>query len=247
MTSRREPSLRADARRRYVEQAERERLAALARGDTPLSTSPRQGGREQAEAGGEGVSSLTDRVRALYEGSVVPVREIAAVAGVTERTLYKYVAKGGWRRRYAGRGDAAAAANRGRGHMAAPGFAPAKGAGGRFIAREDAGKPHARGLKALDPVGAREAVQRCECAAVRAEDAAAAAVASAARRRDVRRAESELRAFALLNAALVDLVRMQGEAGGAGTPRARRVAARLLAVILRQMTALAGNHGKRVA
>jgi hypothetical protein len=40
---------------------------------------------------------------------------------------------------------------------------------------------------------------------------------------------------------------MQGEAGGAGTPRAKRVAARLMAVILRQMKALAGNHGKRVA
>ena len=206
-----------------------------------------QGGREQAAASGEGVRSLTDRVRALYEDSVVPVREIAALAGVTERTLYKYVAKGGWRRRYARRGEAAAAANRGRGHTAVPGFAPAKGAGGRFIAREDAGKSHARGLKALDPVGAREAAQRCDRAAVRAEDASTAALAAAARRREVRRAESQLRAFALLNAALVDLVKMQTEAGGAGTPQARRVAAHLLAVILRQTTWLAGNHGEGVA
>ena len=49
-------------------------------------------------------------MRALYEDSAVPVREIAAIAGATERTIYKYVAKLGWKRRH---------------H-----FAPAKGAGG---------------------------------------------------------------------------------------------------------------------
>src|SRR5207302_5009590 len=47
-------------------------------------------------------TALTERVRALYEGSVVPVREVARLAGVSERTIYKYVRKGGWRRRHAG-------------------------------------------------------------------------------------------------------------------------------------------------
>ena len=49
--------------------------------------------------GGDAPIPLTERVRALYENSVVPVREIAQLAGITERTLYKYVQKGGWRRR----------------------------------------------------------------------------------------------------------------------------------------------------
>jgi len=44
---------------------------------------------------------LTLRVRALYEDSVVPMREIARLAGVHERTLYKYARKCGWRRRNA--------------------------------------------------------------------------------------------------------------------------------------------------
>ena len=44
---------------------------------------------------------LTARVRALYENSAVPVREIARRAGVTERTIYKYAQKGGWKARYA--------------------------------------------------------------------------------------------------------------------------------------------------
>src|SRR5690242_19198927 len=35
--------------------------------------------------------SLLERVRRLYEESVVPVREIARLIGVSERTLYKYV------------------------------------------------------------------------------------------------------------------------------------------------------------
>lgn len=56
--------------------------------------------------------TLTGRVRALYEGGALPVAQIARLAGVNERTLYRYVERGGWRRRYAGRGAEAAAANR---------------------------------------------------------------------------------------------------------------------------------------
>ena len=204
-----------------------------------------QGGRVQAAAGGEGVSSLTDRVRALYEGSVVPVREIAAVAGVTERTLYKYVAKGGWRRRYAGAWRC--------GRCGEPRAWPYGCAGicAGQRARAGASSP-ARMRASRMRAGSRRSIRLARGRRRSAVSARLRAprmrlppqLAAAARRRDVRRAESELRAFALLNAALVDLVRMQGEAGGAGTPRAKRVAARLMAVILRQMKALAGNHGE---
>jgi hypothetical protein len=111
------------------------------------------------------------RLRALYEDSVVPVREIARIAGVTERTLYKYVQKGGWRRRYCW-----SAASDGAVPKPPPltpphqeegmhRFAPVKGAGGRFIRREDAGLPFARGIKALDPDGAQRAAAKAEAAA----------------------------------------------------------------------------------
>ena len=49
-------------------------------------------------------------MRALYEGSAVPVREIASLAGVTERTVYKYAAKHAWKPRYAWTPDGRAAA-----------------------------------------------------------------------------------------------------------------------------------------
>lgn len=51
---------------------------------------------------------LLDEIRALYEGRVMPVREIAQRAGITERALYKHVRNGGWQRRnaFASRGDA---------------------------------------------------------------------------------------------------------------------------------------------
>jgi len=49
----------------------------------------------------DNLTLLTQRVRVLYEDSVVPMREIARLAGVHERTLYKYARKCGWRRRNA--------------------------------------------------------------------------------------------------------------------------------------------------
>ncbi len=112
-------------------------------------------------------------MRALYENSAVPVREIAAVAGVTERTIYKYAQRGGWKARYAwvDRGGVAR-----RGRPAAEAVAPAQGAGGRFIRREDSGKPFPRGLKATDPQGATRATAAC----AQAETIAAQAQADAA-------------------------------------------------------------------
>jgi hypothetical protein len=130
-------------------------------------TLPRKRGREQAvqagreqvvHGGGEQAAApkqtrLTARVRKLYEASAVPVREIASLAGVTERTIYKYAAKHGWKPRYAWADNRAWRA-RGK-------FAAVKGAGGRFIRREDKGKPFAQGLKATDPPGARRAAAQC--------------------------------------------------------------------------------------
>src|SRR5690349_12096106 len=78
-------SLRAEAQRRYRTYAAERR---------------RSGGRDAAR-GAEQVTELTRQVRALYEDTVVPVAEIARIAGVSERTLYKYAARGGWERRRA--------------------------------------------------------------------------------------------------------------------------------------------------
>ncbi len=107
----------------------------------------------------------------------MPVREIAQLAGVSERTLYKYVVRYGWRKRYRvlPRGVAAAAANRGRRAAPENGYAPVKGAGARFIRREDNGKPFAAGLKALDAAGHARADAVCAEAQARADRAEAEA------------------------------------------------------------------------
>ena len=106
-------------------------------------------------------------VRRMYEDSIIPVRDIARRAGVTERTLYKYARKNNWRPRYAwtpsgSRPHGKAARRRwteARERVAA--FAPEKGAGGRFIRREDEGRPFAQGIAALDPAARAAAVAAC--------------------------------------------------------------------------------------
>jgi hypothetical protein len=104
------------------------------------------------------------QVRALYEDSAVPVRDIARRAGVTERTLYKYARKNNWKPRYAWTPDGSRPPGRparrrwSEARERAMQFAPAKGAGGRFIRRDDIGKPFATGIKALDPAGRAAAV-----------------------------------------------------------------------------------------
>jgi hypothetical protein len=147
-----------------------------------------------------GETSLTARVRALYEGAAVPVREIAKLAGVSERTVYKYVEKHGWQKRYRvkPRGEAAAEVNRGRGWQPGPGFAPAKGAGGRFIRREDKDRPFAAGLKATDP----RAQARAAAAAAEAERRAALAEADA---QAERWGAENIRAIQMVNQARQDL------------------------------------------
>jgi hypothetical protein len=154
----------------------------------------------------ESAPDLTARIRALYETTSVPVREIAAIAGVTERTLYKYVARYGWTKRYAAlpRGREAAAHNRGRRWRHAEGFAPAKGASGRFIRRADKDKPFASGLKALDAQERAAAQARCDEAEPLALKARQEAESECLR-------EDVLRAMAALTAARAALARYQAE------------------------------------
>lgn len=161
-------SVRAAARDRYGE-LRKKRAVAKEAPPTPDPPSLRFGAASPspplaAPTGGGEQTDLTARIRVLYEETSVPVREIAAIAGVTERTLYKYVEKHGWKKRYAvlPRGVAAARANRGRRWRPAETFAPAKGSGGRFIRREDIGKPFAAGLKAIDAQGRAQAMTRCD-------------------------------------------------------------------------------------
>jgi len=120
---------------------------------------PEQGRGESAEIGEGRAPSLMVRVQALYEDAAVPVREIARLCGVTERTIYKYAARGGWRGRYA--------------------VKPVKGAGGRFVPRGEAGRPveqgNVQGIKALDPSARARASAACAAAAARGVKARAKA------------------------------------------------------------------------
>jgi predicted transcriptional regulator len=178
-------SVRARAREIYGEMAAGEGVTSSSVvPSTPLPNPPPQGGREQTEQAARAephspaptAPDLTARARALYETSAVPVREIARLCGVTERTIYKYAAKDVWTKRYRrsardARGDATAPLD----------FTPVKGAGGRFIRREDRDKPIARGLKATDPAGRARALAACRKAQrlSRASQAKAAAEARA--------------------------------------------------------------------
>jgi hypothetical protein len=203
----RRSSVRAQARRNY-----RDMAAAQAAdppslrfgGQAPLPNPHLQAGKEQA---GE-ETDLTARARALYEDSAVPVREIAAVAGVTERTIYKYAAKHGWKSRYRWAQN--------RGWRARSKFAPAKGAGGRFIRREDKDQPFATGLKALDPAGAARAAADCR----EAERVAHAARAEAEAEQ---RTEQLIRAFDDMNRAAKQLTDTLAERNKQSAARRRRV------------------------
>ena len=264
-------SLRAAARARYRQAAQGHAAVPEQSAITPLPGAapqePALGARLRAPGGGRGqtVSAaatlpsidgdrgktvdpqiavdtpLTTQARALYEDSVVPVREIARLAGVSERTLYRYVEKGGWRRRHRcrARDEAVAAANRGRRVAPAERFAPVKGAGGRFIRREDAHRPHARGIKALDPAGAAAAAAACAEAGTRSEAAVAQASAEMAARDARERAEKErgvaLRSYARLSAALVELVAQRRERRPGAIAAADDLDARLQRVILGEM------------
>ncbi len=217
----RRSSVRAQARENYYRLAAKAAPAASA-ATTPTSATPTPDPSPllaSARGGGE-KNDLTARVRALYEDSAVPVREIAAVAGVTERTIYKYVEKHHWKRRYrvAPRGHeqdlAAAAANRER--WPSPDFAPVTGAGGRFIRRDDKDKPFATGLKATDRAGRLRAAAGCGVAAQLGCKAMAQAAAA-------QRCERQIAAIATVNRTVKDLRAYRDACRAKGQPTNGRI------------------------
>jgi hypothetical protein len=223
---------RASCLSAHVDEAGRERTHIDVSGEAPAPSGPQP-------------TELTQQVRALYEDSIVPVREIARRVGIHERTLYKYVTKGGWRRRYrvkgaafagigragtlapdagktgardgdtldpgapdngrdAGTGDAVPARISASRRRSAPRVL-AKGAGGRYIRAEDAGKPHRSGLKALDPEGEASALVRCRSAASVSDQAVS-------RTRRLREAMSDARTLAILVGVVRDLMKLEDRA-----------------------------------
>jgi len=242
---------RASCLSAHVDEAGRERTHIDVSGEAPAPSGPQP-------------TELTQQVRALYEDSIVPVREIARRAGIHERTLYKYVTKGGWRRRYrvkgaasagigragtltpdagktgasdgdtldpgapdnrrdAGTGDAAPARISASRRRSAPRVL-AKGAGGRYIRAEDAGKPHRSGLKALDPQGEARALVRCRSAASVSDQAVS-------RTQRLREAMSDARTLAILVGVVRDLMVLENMAlenmalGDSVTPKGARAGA----------------------
>jgi hypothetical protein len=150
-------------------------------------------------------------VRRMYEDSIIPVRDIARRAGVTERTLYKYARKHNWKPRYAwtpsgARPHGRAARQRWtEARERAAAFAPVKGAGGRFISRDEKDQPFAEGLAALDPAARAAAVAACA-------DNSAAEFARLAAEHDLARADRRkaLDAFVKVTKDLTSLHRELG-------------------------------------
>jgi uncharacterized cysteine cluster protein YcgN (CxxCxxCC family) len=168
-------SLKADAMRRF-----RAAAPASAQEAAQVTAAPRP-------------TALTAMARSLYEAGVVPVADIAALCGVSERTIYKHARKGAWRFRYRREAERAPPP------PAEPGR-QMRGAGGRFVAEvpvaedivpEAAAPAHRAGLKALDPAGEARALAACEEARRIAGEALARAIA----RRD---ADAEVRGLSAM-------------------------------------------------
>ena len=123
-----------------------------------------------------------DAIRVLYEDTLVPVREIARLAGVTERNIYALVRRLGCR----------------------PRIRLASGGGRRIV-------PLASPTDApLDAAGVDDAIQRCAAAVAEANRISAesreARERTAVGRRARRAAKAQARAFELLMRAKLDLV-----------------------------------------
>ena len=168
-------------------------------------------------------------MRALYEDSVVPVAEIARLVGVTERTLYKWVAKFTWRPRV---------------------VRLARGTAGRFAPLAEASRPVATGIMALDPAGAERTARRCVAAGLIASKAAAEAVRAARQRHAeaeaekaaaeaVKATEARLRAWDAVNRGLERAITMREEAKGDAEQLA--LAERFLATLAGQAEAIAAG------
>ena len=181
-------------------------------------------------------------MRALYEHSAVPVAEIAALAGVAERTVYKYAAKGRWRPRYRWSGEGGRP--RGARWRALAPIAPVKGAGARFIRRAEAGKPVATGLKATDPAGAARALESCGAAAGLSREAQQQAEAA-------RRSEALIHAIETTGSALRNLREFhQGRDQAKPGPfdlRAEAILFRVVTLALAQWQALVAEEERAKA
>ena len=231
----RRSSVRALAREIYCEKADAKAKAANAttatttptpdpsslrfdgQAPSPRGADARGGGETSAVPAGGEITALTARVRALYEETAVPVREIARLAGVTEHTIYVRARKGGWKKRYRwGPRNDFAKANRGRRRAPTPGFAPVTGAGGRFIRRAEKGQPYAAGLKATDAPGHARGLAQCRAA----EPLARAAQAEA---EEEQRLAAHLAAMKDDIAALAALKRHADERSRAGAAPPRQV------------------------
>jgi hypothetical protein len=197
MTNRVDPALRAAAC---------ERMRAVAEAEGLVS----------ADAG----LSFADRLRQLYEQSALPVREIARIAAIAERTLFSYVQRGGWKRR-----------NWRQARLAAAHPAPPEGAG-LVSGAEDARHT------ALVYVAARKLVDETSAAAIVAAQERAATAEAAAQQRAARaKAVADARARARLAAAVANGLRIVAQIERGGRPLskpARRVRDRLFAALVGQ-------------
>lgn len=197
MTNRVDPALRAAA-------CERMRAAAQAEG-LPSA---------DAEL------SFADRLRQLYEQSALPVREIARIAGIADRTLFSYVQRGGWKRRNwrQVRHDEAR-------------LVPPEGAG-LGSAVEDARHT------AQTYVAAKRHVEDVRAAAAIAAQERAAGAGAAAQERAARaKAVADARTRARLAAAVADALRILAQVERNGRPlsgRARRVHDRIFGALVGQ-------------
>jgi hypothetical protein len=146
--------------------------------------------------------SLQECICILYEHSLVPVREIARLAGLTERNVYATVRRRGCRPRV---------------HVGADG-------GRRLVV-----PAHDTPPEVLDLAAMQQAVAACAQARLRALDAAAERAAArnarVARRQAVREAEIEARALSTIAGALRNLA-IAEDGGAARREKARKKARR---------------------
>ena len=191
---RRDRSMLADAKRRYGAAAGEDEALKPAAAPTP-DRSP-QGGGERAVLGEReepnndaALTPLTRQARALYEGGVVPVRELARLCGVSVPGLYYHIRKQRWRRRRSAvPRDPAKSERRKR----------------RYRAMKAMQQAAPRGLKARDPDGQAQALARAE----RASALSGAALSRALARQE---AEAKARILSLMTRALRDLAIANGE------------------------------------
>jgi hypothetical protein len=185
---RRDRSMLADAKRRYGAAADEDealKQAAAATPDPPARSALQRTSPPHDAA----LTPLTRQARALYEGGVVPVRELARLCGVSVAGLYYHIRKQRWRRRRA-------AVPRDR--------AKSERRKQRYRAMKASQPAVPRGLKARDPDGQAQALARAE----RASALSGAALSRALARQE---AEAKARVLSLMTRALRDLAIANGE------------------------------------